>query len=128
MKQIVNKETGEVYELPEDNKELVKKEMLPLIPDEILEKYYQMQALQEQIETWQFQIKDKVKEIFKKYNIKSFKNDYIELTYVAPTTRKSVDTQKLKDAGIYEEFTNESEVKESLRVKILWQMLNYLQS
>ena len=93
--------------------------MLPLVPDEILEKYYQLQALQNEIENWQFNIKDQVKEIFKKYNIKSFKNDYIEITYVAPTKRKSVDTQKLKDAGIYDDFIKESDVKESLRVKVL---------
>lgn len=117
--QVVNKQTGEVYDIPEDTRELVKVEMQPLIPNEILEKYYQIQALQNEIDNWQFQIKDQVKEIFKKYNIKSFKNDYIELTYVAPTKRKSVDAQKLKDAGIYDELTKESEVKESLRVKIL---------
>lgn len=118
MKQIVNELTGEIYEIPEENNELVKKEMNEIITDTLLDQLVQVQYLEQQIEIWKFQNKEKIKEIFKAYNVKSFKNEYIEITYVPETTRKSVDTNKLKQAGIYEEFCKESPVKESLRIKL----------
>lgn len=111
---MIDELTGEVI----DNDLIVKEQMELLVPTEILDTYYQMEACREKIEAWQYQIKDKVKELFKQNGIKSFENDYIQITYVAPTKRKSVDTDALKKCGLYDQFTKESEVKESLRVKV----------
>lgn len=111
----INQLTGEVYE---NQHELVKKDMNEIVSDDLLEKMYQLQALEEQIEIWKHEHKEQIKEIFKKYNIKSFTNDYMTITYVDAHKTKSVDTKKLKDAGLYEEFAKESEVKESVRIKI----------
>lgn len=107
--------TGEVIE---EDTSLVKKEMNALITDELLDQLVQMKYLEEQIEIWKFKNKETIKELFKKFNIKSFENDYIKLTYVAPTHRKSVDTQKLKDAGLYDKFLKVSDVEENLRIKL----------
>lgn len=118
-KQVVNQITGEVIEIPtKDNKDLLKQEMNALITDDVLETYYQMQALEQKINTWKNSTKEQIKDIFKKYNIKSFKNDYIEITYVAPTKQKRVDSKLLKEAGLYDEFCKEVDVQESLRIKI----------
>lgn len=57
-------------------------------------------------------------EIMKKYNIKSFKNDDLSITYVEPSVRKVVDTQRLKEEGLYEIYSKETPVKESVRISI----------
>lgn len=82
--------------------------------DEVLDMYYQYQALKEQKETFEYQLQ----KLFEQYGIKSIDNDYWRTTYVPPHTTKRVDTQKMKDAGVYEEYTKESEVKGAIRVTI----------
>lgn len=110
----INQLTGEVYE---DKKELITKDMNAIVnEEELLDKLYQLEALEEQIGIWKQEHKEAIMEVFKKYNIKTYKNEYMTISYIPATTRKSVDTQKLKDAGLYEEFCKESEVKESIRV------------
>jgi len=98
--------------------EIVKKEINEIVTDDVLDMFVQLEYYEQQIDLWKFKVKDQIKELFKANNIKSFKNDYIEITYVAPSTRKSVDTQKLKDLGLYDDFCKESPVAESLRVKL----------
>ena len=52
--------------------------------------------------------------------VKNYENDYISLTYVAPTTRRTVDSKLLKEkyVEIYEECSKISDVKSSIRIKI----------
>lgn len=118
MKEIINGLTGEVIEIPEDNKLELKKEMDLIITEDILDKYYQVQALQEQIEVWKFQKKEQITKLFKKYGIKSYKNDYMTITLKEDSVQKRVDTEKLKEAGIYNMFIKEVPVKGSLAIKI----------
>ena len=47
---------------------------------------------------------------------KSFENDFLKITYKAPTTRKSVDTKALKDEGLYDLYLKETPVKSSVTV------------
>lgn len=53
-------------------------------------------------------------------NVKSFKTEGLTLTYKEPSTRKSVDTKALeaKYPDIYMEFVKESQVKESIQIRI----------
>lgn len=110
----INQQTGEVYE---DKRELITKDMNEIVDeDELLDKLYQLEALEEQISIWKFKHKEQIKEVFIKYNIKTFKNDYMTISYVPAHKSRSVDTQKLKDAGLYDEFCKETEVKDSIRI------------
>lgn len=54
------------------------------------------------------------------HNIKSFENDLIKLTYVAPTTRSSIDSTKLKKdhPDIAEQYTKVSDVSASVRIAL----------
>lgn len=115
--EVVNKITGEVIDIPE-TKDIVKKEFNELITDDLLEQLEQVEYLEYQIDQWKKSHKEAIKELFKKNNIKSFKNEYIEITYVEPTKRKTIDTDLLKQAGLYDSFTKETDVKESLRIKL----------
>lgn len=55
-----------------------------------------------------------------KNGVKTFETDKIKLTYVAPTTRSSIDTTRLKNElpEIAERYTKTSEIKSSLRITI----------
>lgn len=65
-------------------------------------------------------IKDALKAVMVRDNIKKFENDVISLTYVAPTTRTSIDTAKLKEEKpeLWEQYSKTSEVSDSIRIKL----------
>ena len=66
------------------------------------------------------EIKEKLKQAMEENEIKTYENAYLKLTYVAPTTRTTVDSKKLKEkyADIYEECSKVSNVKSSIRITI----------
>jgi hypothetical protein len=49
--------------------------------------------------------------------IKQFKNDDVTISYVAGTTRKTVDTARLKEDGLYDQYTKETTSGPSVRFK-----------
>lgn len=65
------------------------------------------------------EIKEKLKLAMEENEIKSYENAYLKITYVAPTTRVTVDSKKLKEkyADIYKECSKISNVKSSIRIK-----------
>lgn len=65
------------------------------------------------------QIKQELKEAMEEHGVKSLKNEVFEATYVAPTVRNSLDQKRLREElpDIAEEFTRQSNVRSSIRVK-----------
>ena len=67
---------------------------------------------------------DEIKQVLikamKNNGIKSLENDYIALTYVAPTTRSTIDSARLKKElpDVAAAYSKTSEVAESLRIKV----------
>lgn len=61
---------------------------------------------------------NELKEIFKENNIDYFDNEYMHISYVKPHKRKTVDTKKMKDEGIYDLYLKESDVKDSIKIDI----------
>ena len=59
-------------------------------------------------------------ELMKANGVNKFENEFIRLTYKEPTTRTSIDSKKLKEEmpDVYENYKKESEVKESILIKI----------
>lgn len=59
-------------------------------------------------------------DLMKANGVKKFENDLIRLTYKEPTTRVSIDSKRLKEERpeVYENYKKESEVKESVLIKI----------
>lgn len=64
------------------------------------------------------EIKEAMLKAMEENGIKQYESDSVRITYKAPTTRKSVDTNALKEQGLYESFLKESQVKAS--VVITW--------
>ena len=65
-------------------------------------------------------LKEKLLKAMQEFNIKSFQNDYIKLTYIAPTTRESIDSKALKanEPEIAKKYLRVSEVKASVKVEV----------
>lgn len=64
------------------------------------------------------EITDTVKDLMRTKGIKTFENDLVKITYVAPTTRESIDSKKLKAElpDIAAKYTKTSDVKDSVRI------------
>ena len=89
---------------------------------ELFKQQKEIEAQQKKVERDISKFKSELIEAMKENGIDKaeiYMNDdeSVFLTYIAPTTRTSVDTQKLKDDGLYDIYTKESPVKESLRIK-----------
>lgn len=84
------------------------------VANELLSKMKMLHDTKVALEVEEGRLKQDLLEAMKQYDIKSIENEVFKAVYKAPTTRKSVDTQALKDQGIYDQFTKESTVKESV--------------
>ena len=65
-------------------------------------------------------MREQLEAAMEQYNIKSFENDLVKITYTEPTTRISVDSAKLKKnyPDIYTECSKTSDVKGSVRITV----------
>ena len=54
------------------------------------------------------------------FGIKSFENDILKVTYVAPTTKTTIDSKALKKdkPDVYEKYAKTSNVKASVRITV----------
>lgn len=117
MKTIIDQETGEVIDVETTNEVMVR-ELFELgtnleIYDELEE---QAEYIKEQIELWKFANRENIKNILKKHNKKSVETSYRKYTIVEEGVVKSVDTERLKEDGIYENYLKLSPRKEFLKV------------
>ncbi len=76
----------------------------------------QKKALEEQEKS----MRESLEKAMEKYGVSSFENDIIKITYVAPTTKTSLDSKELKKKhpDIYAEFSKTSDVKGSVRITV----------
>lgn len=88
-----------------------------VIAEKIIQELQDFYVLKARMEMQEKEVKEALQEAMEANNIKSFTNDELEITYIAETTRTSVDTQRLKDEGLYELYSKPSIVKASVRLK-----------
>src|SRR5574344_956568 len=79
-----------------------------------------LQKKQQELTSKNEEIKEQIKKAMEEKDIKKFENDYIAITYVAPTTRNTVDSAKLKEefTDVYNQCLKTSDVKASVRIKV----------
>lgn len=65
------------------------------------------------------EVRAALKEAMEKNNVKKFESDNLTITYIAPTTRKGLDTARLKAEapGIYDKYVKETPIASSIRIK-----------
>ena len=90
------------------------------IAKEFTKQYKEFLKLQLEMDLKMKEVKEKVKSAMEEYGITSFDNDDLTITYRKGTTRKSVDSKKLKEElpDIYEEYLKESTVARSVIVEV----------
>ena len=66
------------------------------------------------------EIKDFLVEKMEEKGIKTFETDAVKITYVAPSTRTTLDSKRIKDEmpDVYKTYSKESETKASVRIKL----------
>ena len=65
-------------------------------------------------------MKQKLLEAMEEHGVKSFENEYVKFVYVAPTTRTTIDSTKLKKElpEIAEQYSKTSNVSASVRISV----------
>ena len=97
--------------------ELIKVENNELqIAQEASEKLKQLYAVKAEFDVRMDDLKNQMLKAMEDNGIKSFENDFMKITYKAPSTRKTVDIARLKEEGLYDFYVKESPVKSSLVV------------
>lgn len=97
--------------------ELIKVENNELqIAQEASEKLKQLYAFKAEFDVKMDDLKNQMLKAMIDNNIKVFENDFMKITLKNASVRKSVDTQALKDDGLYELYLKEVPVKESVIV------------
>lgn len=66
------------------------------------------------------EIRKELQKVMDECGIKQFENDIVKITYVAPTTRESIDSKKLKAdlPEIAEKYMKMTQVKGSVRITV----------
>jgi len=79
-----------------------------------------LQNKQQELQNKNDEIREKIKNSMEENEVKKYENDFISITYVAPTTRTTIDSKLLKEKyeNIYNECSKTSDVKSSIRIKI----------
>lgn len=72
------------------------------------------------LEEQEKQMRVKLQEAMEQYGVKSFENDVVKFTYVAPTTKTSIDSAKLKKdhPDIAKQYSKTSPVSASVRISV----------
>ena len=85
-----------------------------------IQKISTLMRLKKELEDQEKQLKEQLVKAMEAYGIKSFENDLIKMTYVAPTTRSTIDSTKLKKdhPDIVQQYTKISDVAASVRVTV----------
>lgn len=107
-------------ECPEQVEEINELQVMQTSVPEALQMVTEISVLMEELEEQQKLMKQKLLEAMEQHGIKKFENEQVSFTYVAPTTRTSVDSTKLKKLhpDIFEECSKTSNVSASVRIKV----------
>ena len=88
------------------------------VAEEVMKKLHDFQVKKAEMDLQEKEIKQAMLKAMEDNDIKSFENDFVKITYKAPTTRKTVDTNELKEQDLYDMFLKETPVKSS--VMLTW--------
>ena len=88
------------------------------IAEEYKEKLRNFMKLKKEIERTEKELKERALEYMEENDKDELDSEVMKIKYVKAFTRKSVDTEKLKEHGLYDEYTKETDVKPSVRITI----------
>lgn len=86
----------------------------------IMKQVAELNIQKKELEKQEKKVREALEVAMEQYGIKSFENDILKVTYVAATTKTSVDSAKLKkeQPDIYAKYSKTSDVKASVRISV----------
>ena len=114
LKTIVDAVTGELIEVEESN-ELIEKKLYEVqaIDQETFEMLAMFQYYEDQYELFKY----KLKQAFKENGIKKWETEQFTATFKDEQLQFRVDTDRLKEDGLYDKYLKAVPVKESLQIR-----------
>lgn len=93
---------------------------LPEVYNEAVQALAEFERQVKAIKTQEDEIKRKLLDAFKQHDVKKFESEQLVITYIAPTTRTSVDTSKLKAEypDVYEACIKQTNVNETIKITL----------
>lgn len=87
---------------------------------ETIQKITNLIQMKKDLDEQEKELKQRLVEAMEAYGVKSFENEQIKMTYVAPTTRSTIDSTRLKKdhPDIVEQYSKISNVSASVRVTV----------
>lgn len=100
--------------------DIVKREVNELTTDEVLDAFYQLEALTETIEQYKFKLLPLMRKYYEDTGEKTIENDYIRITYKKAYPARRFQTAKFKadNPTMYDKYLNTEMIKESVVTKI----------
>lgn len=100
--------------------EIKLKEVNELTTDEVLDAFYQLEALKEQIDIYKAKLLPIMRKYYEETGQKTVENDYVRISYKKAYPAKKFQTALFQKAEpeLYEEYCNTDMVKESVIVKV----------
>lgn len=91
-----------------------------MVANEYLESYANYLKVKAEAELKEQQFKEELLKAMEEHSIKSYENDLMKVTFQDESTRKSLDSKRLKAEcpEIYEAYTNESKVKSCIKIHL----------
>lgn len=89
-----------------------------------LQRYADLETTIKELEETKKKVRAEIQEAMEFYGVRSFENDFLKLTLVAPSVSKTIDTSALRisEPDIYDElierYPKVTERKQSLRVTV----------
>lgn len=88
------------------------------LENEFVEKLRAFKKLEREIKAFEKDLKDTALAYMEKNNLKELDSEILSVKYVDGFTRAAVDTDRLKQEGLYEIYKKETDVKPSVRITI----------
>jgi predicted phage-related endonuclease len=91
-----------------------------IVEQDIVKQIREFEQFKAEMDLKEKHLKEALKEAFEQYGITSWSTDGLSAKYKSATTRKSIDTKRLKEElpDIYEEYIKESNVASSISLTI----------
>lgn len=114
MKSIIDNETGEVIEVETDN-EIAERKLYEVgaIDKETYEMLESYKYYEDQFKIFKYKLEKAMEE----NGIKKWDNDYFTATVKEDSTQKRVDTERLKEDGLYDQYLKLVFVKGGLQIR-----------
>lgn len=86
----------------------------------IIQEFYELEKQSKAIKARQADLRADLVDIMEDYGVKSWENDLFKITYVAPTSRNSIDSASLKKEmpEVFNAYQKVSDVKANVRVTV----------